>query len=248
MRANRLFLDRLLRPVAPRPDLGFTPAPRELASGIWAIDRRLRVAGAILPTRSTVVEIGFGSLAVISPPADPCSDLDLLGTVAAVIAPNSFHYLFAKRFAAQHPSARLFVAPGLCERVPSLTDAFELTPDAGPPWAQELEFAVLGPSRGISEVFFLHHASQTLILTDVAFNLVDLARRYDRLAWRAFGVPPHFGPSRNARKLLLQDRTNARELLRTVAQWPFERIVVAHGDLVDSNAREAFETAFSAYL
>jgi len=245
---ERPFLERLLRHVTPKPDLSFTPPPSEMGPGIWAIDRRARLAGMTLPSRSTAIDVGPGRLLLLSPPADDCPELDRLGSVSAIVAPNSFHHLNLANGVRRHPTAQLFTAPGLARRVPGLPASVELTPELVVPWRERLSFVVLGPHRGISEVLFFHSASRTLILTDLACNLVDLPRAFDRVAWRLSGMPSGFGPNRNARRLLLRDRAGAREALHAVRRWPFERIVMAHGAVVERGARETFESAFAPYL
>jgi hypothetical protein len=132
--------------------------------------------------------------------------------------------------------------------VPSLPPAVELTDAAAPFWRDSLSYVVLGPNRGLSEVLFFHPRSRTLILTDVASNLVQLRGAYERLLTRASGMPRGFGPSRNARQLLLRERESAGEVLRAVARWPFERIVVAHGAVLERDAQRAFSAAFARYL
>lgn len=246
--SERLLLERMIRLVAPRPDPSFTPPPREIAPGIWGIDRQVRFAGAVLPARSTVIDLGQGRLLLVSPPADACPELDRLGSLDAIVAPNSFHYLYADSYLRRHPAAQLFVAPGLPQRVPSLPRAVELGAGRQVPWESHLSHVVLGPHRGLSEVLFFHPRSRTLILTDVASNLLELRRAYDRLWARASGMPAGFGPSRNARQLLLREREGAREALRAAARWPFERIVVAHGAVVERDARRVFESGFAGYL
>ena len=37
-------------------------------------------------------------------------------------------------------------------------------------------------------------------------------------------------------------------LLRRALEWPFERIVVAHGEAIESGARARLRRAFAAYL
>jgi hypothetical protein len=241
-------LDRLLRFVVPKPDASFLPPPRAIAPGAWVIDRRVLLAGARLPSASTVLDIGDGRLAIVSPPADVTPDVERLGTVAAIVAPSSFHYLHAPAWRRRHPAAALYVAPGLSRRVPGFPLAAELTADAAPRWREALPFVVLGPDRGLSEVLFFHRASRTLVLTDVASNLVDVGRAADRLAFRLSGMPRGFGPTRNSRRLLLRDRPRVRKTLRAVMQWPFERIVVAHGAVVERRAADAFVAAFAKYV
>ena len=193
-----------------------------------------------------------GSLVVISPPAlldaDLAAEIDALGVVGYAVVPNSFHYLFAARFERHYPAARLLVAPSLSERVPELGSGSELGPRPPADWAGELEHVVLGPVRGLSEVLFFHSSSRTLILTDLAFNMTRYPRALDRLFWRLSGVPALFGPGRIARSLLLSDREAARRCIARAAEWPFRRIVVAHGDAVEQDATRQFHRAFSEFL
>ena len=208
--------------------------------------------GARLPVRTTIVRLSAGSLVVVSPPPliapGRLEALDSIGVVAQVVAPNSFHYVYAAEFMRRYPQARLLVAPGLLERVPTLAPADELGADAPPGWPGELEVSVLGPAGGISEVVLFHVSTGSLILTDLAFNMTRFDRLYDRLSWRAGGIPRGFGPARTSRLMLLKDRAAASRCLQQVAGWPIERIVVAHGDVVEHDAKAQFLKAFAAYL
>ena len=242
------FLDRLLWAIRPKPDRDFVPPPRKVAPGVFAIDRLARIAGAQLPTRATAIDLGSGRLALLSPPADLCPELDQLGSVSVIVAPNSFHYLNVEAYARRYPKAQILVAPGLPIRVPALPPCVEIGAGPQAAWDGELAHAVIGPYRGISEVVFFHPASATLLLTDLATNLVGFRRLYDRVLWRLSGMSTGLGPPRNSRRLFLRDPDRARETLRAILRWPFERIVVAHGEIVDRDARAAFESAFASYL
>jgi hypothetical protein len=242
------FLDRLLWAIRPTPDRGFVPPPRRVGPGVFAIDRLARVAGALLPTRATAIDLGSGRLALLSPPADLCSELDRLGPVSVIVAPNSFHYLHVEAYARRYPKAEILVAPGLPIRVPELPPCAQIGAGPQAAWGGELAHAVIGPHRGISEVVFFHPASATLVLTDLATNLVGFRRLYDRIFWRLSGMASGFGPNRNSRRLFLNEAERARVTLRAILRWPFERIVVAHGEIVERDARAAFESAFASYL
>ncbi len=237
----------------PRQVAAYAPPPQELAPALWSLDRKLRMPGGpSLPSRTTIVRLSNGPLVVLSaPPAlgpDGAAAIDSIGTVGQVVAPNSFHYLGAREIMARYPDASLLVAPGLLERVPDLPPARELPPSPPEAWAGELDYAVLGPVRGVCEVVFFHLPTGTLILTDLAFNMTRFARAFERMAWRLSGVPTHFGPSRTARLLLLRDHAAAARCLSRVSEWPIQRIVVAHGDVVEQNARAEFLKAFAPYL
>jgi len=249
MPAQRRILERLVQRSAPSYLPEYRPAPQQIADGVWSLVRHLRIPpGPILPTRTLIVRANDDSLAIISPPpphAETFAACEALGTVTKLVAPNSFHYLYVGAAAQRFPQAELLLAPGLSSRVPSLPPGTELPAAA---LADEFDQVVLDSRRGVCEVILHHRASRTLVLTDAAFNLEGLQRTSERIFWRLFGVPPTFGPSRTARLLLLPPKTHAAETLRQVLAWPFERIAMAHGEIVEVDARRRFEQAFAAYL
>lgn len=242
-----------MKRAVPRPVDDHRSPPKKLCDGLWVLDRQLRHFGlARLPSRTTIVRLGDGSLVVISPPpgidSTSAAALDSIGTVAYGVVPNSFHYLFASGFLERYPAARLLVTPGLPRRVPELGSATELGPRPPEAWSGELEYTVLGPVRGVSESLLFHVPSRTLILTDLAFNMLAYPRPFDRFFWRLSGVPARFGPGRTSRSLLLRDREAASRCLSRALAWPIRRIVVAHGDTVETDAADELRRAFSRYL
>jgi hypothetical protein len=249
---DRSLLDRVMQLGRPSWIAGFTPPPLPIDVRLWGLDRRLRMpGGAILPCRTTLVGLPSGGLLVVSPPPvelGGLEGLEALGAVEHVVAPNPFHYLSVSCFLARHPAARFWAAPGLFERVPGLPAGSELGEEPSPPWREAVDLAVLGPARGVSEVALFHRESATLILTDVAFHLVGLTRRFDRIAWRLAGMPARFGPSRTSRLFLLRDRERAAVFLERLLVWPFRRVLVAHGETLEKNAASEFRRAFAAYL
>jgi Domain of unknown function (DUF4336) len=253
MPCSRSFIDRILRLATPRPVATFTPRLQELTSGVWVVDRQLRLpGGGRLPLRTTILQLSNGALVVISPPPlfgpDDVAAIDPIGNVKYVVAPNTFHYVYAGEFMALYPDASLLVAPGLLGRVTELPPADELGPKAPAAWIGELDLCVLGPVRGVSEVAFFHLSTGALILTDLAFNITRFPRAFDRIAWRLAGIPAGFGPSRTSRLLLLQDRAEASRCLSRVSEWPIRQIVVAHGEVVVDNAKTQLLKAFGRYL
>ena len=247
-------LDRVLRRVGPRPVAAFAPQPAQHAPGLWLLDRQLRFPGGVrLPSRTTILLLNSGELVVISPPAligpEAAAAIDSIGVVRYVVAPNTFHYVYAAEFMARYQPATLLAAPGLLERVPELPPAEDLGRGRPEAWSGQLELAVLGPVRGLSAVVFFHLPSQALILTDLAFHLTRFDRLFDRVACRwGAGIPHGFGPGRTSRSLLLRDRAEASRFLSRVSEWPIAQIIVAHGDVVEHGAKVQFLEAFARYL
>jgi hypothetical protein len=247
---GRAILERLLPRVQPQSDPGFAPPPVAIAPELWSLERRVRMPGGVgLSTRTTLICLPSRGLLVVSPPAlapGGLEQVDALGPVEEILVPNSFHYLNARDFAARHPGAALRLAPGLQRRVPGLPG--EELAAAPASWRGSVEHLVLGPVRDVSEVALLHRPSATLVLTDLAFHLVRFESRLERVLWRLNGMPAGFGPSRTSRAMLLHDRAVAAPFLERLLAWPFERVLVAHGEPLERDAAAVFRRAFEAYL
>ena len=203
-----------------------------------------------MPTRSLAVRMPDRAIAVLSPLPDDDArrDVAALGPVRFLVAPNSFHYVGLASWAKAFPEARIFLAPALRARRPELSAGEELAEDVATPFAGTLAHCVLGPVRGVSEVAFLHRPSRTLILTDACFHIRKAERLRDRLAYRMLGAWRRFGPSRTASTILLRDRAQVASFVESVSRWDFERIVVAHGEVLEPAGPEALCAAFRSCL
>ena len=161
------LIDRVLRRLRPTAVAEYCPPPREIATGVWIFERRLRFPpGLVLPCNMTAIRLGDGALVLIAPLALDDStrrQIATLGSVAAVIAPSSFHYLFAAAYGPAFPGCRTYLAPGLPERVPSCPAGTVLADELRPPGFADLEHCVFGPVNGAAEIVFLHRPSATLL-------------------------------------------------------------------------------------
>ena len=94
---------------------------------------------------------------------------------------------------------------------------------------------------------FFHRPSRTLILTDLCFFIPINCSRATRLATRMLGILGHFAPSRSFR-LSLRDRHAARESLERILAWDFDRIIISHGEIVETGGKATFRRAFAWLL
>ena len=85
----------------------------------------------------------------------------------------------------------------------------------------------------LREVLLLHRPSRTLVITDLCFNIQRSDSRIARAFFRANGMWQRFGPSRIIRALAVSDRAALRRSLEEVLHWDFERILPAHGDVIE---------------
>jgi hypothetical protein len=223
---------------------------KQLASDLWIADQPLSVLGLELGARMTVVRLADGRLLLhspIKPSPDVVDDVRALGEVAALVAPNRFHHLFAASWFEFFPRAKLFVAPGLDAKRKDLPIAAVLSDSPDPLWAGVLEQVVL---RGIpltNEVVFFHRASGTLVATDLAFHIGEHSPALTQLVFRFSGAYGKLAPT-YLERLLIRDSAAFRESLQRILDWPFDRVVVAHGTVVESGGRRALALGYSWIL
>ena len=146
----------------------FTP----LADTLWERSEPLRLGLVRFNHRMTVVRLPSDALWVHSPVRlthDTRAALDLLGDVAYLVAPSTFHDLYWREWFDAYPQARFFAAPGLQEEHPDLP--FE-APLAGEnrEWSDEFDTIVMAGIPRLNETVFLHRPSGTLIVADLLFN------------------------------------------------------------------------------
>ncbi len=218
----------------------------ELTAGIWTVTTPFKLAGADFGARMTIVRVGENGLLLIS----PCSiddalaaELEALGTVRALVAPNAFHHLFIPDAAKRYPQAACFLADGVEKKIGAdAAGASNLTATPDPIWKAELDQCLVEGAPAINEVVFYHAASRTLILTDLCFNFDPAPTGYSGFVVRLMGAHGRLTPSRLMR-FLLKDRVKVRASVERILEWDFERIVVTHGSIIDRDGRRRFREA-----
>jgi uncharacterized protein DUF4336 len=223
------------------------PSLTPVAPDLWVATRPLKLAVGDIGTRMTVVRLADGGLWLHSPvklDAATRQALDALGPVRCVVAPSKVHHFFVGDYAAAYPQARCYGAPGLAEKRRDLTFHALLGDTAPPEWAGQIEQHLFAGAPLMNEVVFFHPASRTLLLTDLAFNMVRPPAGRARLFCWLVGASGRFGPHRIVR-LGMRDRPAARASIERILQWDFDRIVVTHGEVLEQGGKQRFAAAFA---
>ncbi len=218
---------------------------------IWIADGPTVVAAAGFryPTRMAAIRLADGSLFIWSPvaPDDALrAEIDALGPVAHLVAPNSLHHVFIGDWKRAYPAARLWAAPGLAAKRGDLAFDGELGDEPPPDWAGEIDQAVVRGNAITTEVVFFHRASGTAIFTDLIQQFPDSWFS----GWRAFVakwdlmVTPEPTVPRKFR-VAFTKRGPARAAVRRILAWPVEKLLMAHGAPVASDARSVLARAFA---
>ena len=223
-------------------------APKEVEPGrLWVAETPLRFYGVEVGTRMTACRLSDGGLWLHSPVRltdELRKDLGRLGPVRFVVAPNKLHHRFVGDYSSAYPDARVYASPGLPGKRPDLPFRGVLGDVPEPGWAEDLDQAVFRGERQLEEVVFLHRASRTLILADLVQSGHAESPWLTRLATRLNGTYERPGPPAPVR-LGFRDKAAARASLERILSWDFDRIVMAHGRIVETGGKAAFEHAYS---
>lgn len=222
---------------------GLTP----IAENLWAAETVFRSTGVPLRTRMTVVRLEDGGL-WLHAPARPDEALvaavAALGPVTEIIAPNRLHHLFTDAWRERFPAARLHAAPGLSRKRPQLAVDAVLGDAPDPAWQGEIDQVFLDGQPVLAETAFLHRPTRSLILTDLLSNVGSEAPAALRLWMRANGAYGRLASTRMVR-WTTRRRALLAVKLRRVLDWDFHRLIVAHGRIVERDARDAARRALA---
>lgn len=222
----------------------------QLSDNLWVVERPQAFYGLEVGTRMTVIRLADGSLLLHSPVALDAAlrgELDALGRVRYAVAPNRVHHLYAGDVAKAYPGTRLWVGPGLERKRPDLQFVAVLDDAAPAEWKGEVEQVFFRGRPYENEVVFFHRASRTLVMCDLAFNFGPRAALPTRVLMRLMRSYGRFGPS-TLDPWLIRDRPAARRSLEKILAWDFDRVVVAHGDVLESGGREALRRGYAWLL
>ncbi|MEM6532027.1 MAG: DUF4336 domain-containing protein [Myxococcota bacterium] len=219
---------------------------REIASGVSEIPGELRMsAGWYFPLRTLVVRLEDGGLWVHSPVrlTDEIAEaVDALGPVCFIVAPNNLHHLFAGQWKERWPEAQLIGAKGLVKKRPDLS--FDGTLDQESVQFPGIERVFVAGVPMAGETVFFHRDSKTLICTDLIFNL-DGNNTKGLLSGMIFRMFSAFGRPAQSRLLRFatKDRARAGSSVKQMLEWPFERISMCHGYVIESDAKDTLRHA-----
>lgn len=218
-----------------------------IAPQLWGAEHDLFLPGGVhFRGRMTVVQLHDGSLLLHSPiPIDDrlARCLAELGPVKHLIARNAFHHVHLTKVRERYPEATLYGPRALRTKRADLvfTDLDTSTVSA---WSEELQPLRHAGAPKFDEVVFLHPASRTLLVTDYFFNIRECRGWLTPWVLRMSGAYKKFAQSRWWR-WATPDKVHARESAEQMLTWPFERIVPAHGEIVNERAHEQAEAALS---
>ena len=138
---------------------GYPPfdVPKPVALDLWVVDAEpMRVMGAAVPVRMTVIRLSDGGLWLHSPTRcgpEVLAVLEAMGPVRHLVAPNVAHWTYLKGWQDACPETITWAAPNLRRRLQVRLSRVRLDCDLGdappPEWAGEFDQVVIPGGAGL---------------------------------------------------------------------------------------------------
>ncbi|KAJ7885165.1 hypothetical protein B0H14DRAFT_3739403, partial [Mycena olivaceomarginata] len=240
----------------------------QVASNVWTFSRPFSRFG-ILPVggRSTAVKLTNGGVWVLASTAlnpETKAKIDEMGPVQYIISADAVHHLFLGEFKKAYPTAKVIAPAAAVERADK-TLVFDGvwgrdSPDTKYGFEEDVRHSFCAHALCLllfsgfknKDVAFFHPASKTMIEADLLFNL-PCTEQYSKTG--SSGSIPllgAFGPAswlhQKFAASMGEDKAAMRRDVRTVADWDFTRIIPCHGDVIETNGKQAWLDAYKVYL
>ncbi len=225
-------------------------ALQQIANHLWIHDGdTVNFLGLPYSTRMTVIKLDEERLWIHSPTALTSAlqaEIECLGNVCYLIAPNKLHHLFLSEWLLAYPKAESYAAPGLIKRRPDIAFDKELNAKTEPVWQDAVEQTLVSGSPVMEEVVFFHKDSKTLILTDLIENFdPQVFTPWQRLVAKLTGIlAPNGKTPVDWRLSFMFGKKRARTALKIMLSWQPENIIIAHGQCIFGNGTEFLRRSF----
>ncbi|MGY3615053.1 DUF4336 domain-containing protein [Bradyrhizobium sp. USDA 10063] len=223
---------------------------KEFDRDIWTADGPdVAVAGFHYPTRMAAIRLSDGSLFIWSPirlTDGLRAEVDAVGQVRHIIAPNSLHHLFLPEWKRAYPGAKLYAPPGLRKKRYDIVFDADLGSVPSSDWIEEIDQVLMHGNLITTEVVFFHIKSGTVLFTD----LIQQIPADRNSGWRAMVakldlmVGPEPSVPRKFR-IAFTNRRAARKSLEHILAWPAKKVLMAHGIPVEKDAHAYLRRAFA---
>jgi len=228
---------------------------KNIAEDIWVHEDQMKMAGAPLRLRMTVVRLSDGRLWVHSPTAlSPALEQEVnnLGEVAFIVGASNGHNKWLQQWQQAFPEAGLYVSGGIPDKL-HLTKYQLLDEHFDNLWHDDLEREYMPGVSFFQESVFLHKKSKSLIVTDFIQNYSDetppgLAGVITKCIFRPLGFKGMCVAPPLKMGFTIKDKQSFADFVSRVKNWPFERIIVTHGDIIEDNAGEVFAGLCSRFF
>eukprot|EP00569_Conticribra_weissflogii_P008587 CAMPEP_0171362674 /NCGR_PEP_ID=MMETSP0879-20121228/2825_1 /TAXON_ID=67004 /ORGANISM="Thalassiosira weissflogii, Strain CCMP1336" /LENGTH=233 /DNA_ID=CAMNT_0011869641 /DNA_START=112 /DNA_END=810 /DNA_ORIENTATION=+ len=166
------------------------------------------------------------------------------GPVKYICSPNKIHHIFLKEWSDKFPDAIVYASPGLEKREVAKGVKFDARfgkDEPEPPFANEIESVIVCGSYVMEEVEFFHKASKTAIICD----LIQRFPEPTGIMLKLGGVVGENGSTPRDWRITFWPfgKGELRKSRDAILGWKAEKLIIAHGTCVESNASDVIEKA-----
>ena len=212
---------------------------RKISENILVHETPFKLFGAEFGNRMTIIRLSSGELLLHSPiKIEPglSEEIRSLGEVSHIVTPNKFHGLFVDEWLSEFPEARYYSA-----NVEGNGDvAIQLGEDT---FGEEIAVIKIDGVPKLNEYALFHKGSNTLVLTDIAFNIGSDVSLWTKIFFKINGAFNSFGPTR-LMKSMVSDWGDLKTSISNILEYEIDRIIVSHGEVVESDAKNKLRKAF----
>jgi hypothetical protein len=180
-----------------------------------------------LPITTSLITVPTGKILLSPHPSMTITELQSMGNITDIVAPNLFHHLGIQNAVAAHPTAKLWSTKGLEEKRKDIIWGDFLAENTWPYQEELITINIAGVPK-INEFLFLHKKSKTLFVTDFCFNILDDSGFGGWLLYNIFGTYKRFAISKIFIKSIA-NKESFQEFLKTLFSFEFDNIVMSHG-------------------
>jgi len=222
---------------------------KKFTDNIWTFDHDFKYYGIEIGTRMTVVDFSGNGDLLIHSPVKPTEivkqQLNEIGSVKAIVAPNRWHHLHVNPFREFFHEAKLYGASGLEKKRTDVAFDGIIEDEKEYEWSSLLKHHVVQGAPMFNEAVFFHDSSKTLIVTDLGVNICNDSPFLTRLIFKLIGNYNQLGWGEIEKKIFIKDSEKFKNSISRILQWDFEKIILSHGSLIRSDAKSHFRTAFT---
>ncbi|MED7819720.1 MULTISPECIES: DUF4336 domain-containing protein [unclassified Francisella] len=217
---------------------------------IWIIEYPIKYSGVKFSSRTTLVKLDDGSILIHS----PCKideklkkEILKLGEVSYIFAPGNFHHLYISSAQEAFPNSKTYICEGIEKKQPNLKYEGILTEKT---LLNEFKQQPILGSKIMNEVVLLHKETKTLIVVDIIENIGSKTKNTGfgiKIWWLIFRMWNKAKPAPEY-QLGWKDKKLAAQSLQTILEWDFDKIILAHGDLITHDAKQVAKIAWKKPL
>ena len=195
--------------------------------------------GVNVPIRSMLVE-NMDERILVSP-IGTAEEAAVIGRgLTTLVAPSLLHHLHLLTAIDRMEPREVWGPPGLAKKLPEVGKVRVFGRDAWP-HSDQLELVLVeGASNG--EVAFFHKPSRTAYVADLVFNIMHPHGALTPVTFRMMGVYKKLAMPKMWRRWVT-DRARFMRSMDRIFAWGFDRLVMAHGEIVTEDAAGKLERA-----